>query len=266
MRIISIILMLFIAISADAKFIKQDVATKTIMIADDANNLQLQIDYNRGCKISQVNIKGKNTISPLGVYTSIKTGTNVFTSVKSKIQVKVKVTKNRLEISNIVFGVEKMGVVETWIFTTTEKQISWEIHRQYLQNGLLDNMSMPVWNFSNLSIWKGGILNTGGVVLCKYLVNKDDTYGVHTNGVTFWEPDSGNGFRVEARSNTGDNIACAFSHGENDEFKFTQYLTPLELDQRYNLSRFVAKKNDVFAPFEVKSGISVISLKLCCML
>jgi hypothetical protein len=262
MRITSIIFLLLLAISTQAKTVKQNFVAKTITIADDANNLQLQIDYNRGCKISQVNIKGKNTISPLGVYTSIKIGDKVFNSIESKAQVRVKVKKNRLEISNIGFGEEKMGVIETWIFVTANNQITWEIRRQYQQNGKLDNMAIPVWNFSDLSIWKGGILNTGGVVWCKYLKNINDTYGVHTDGVTFWEPDSGDGFRVEAISNTGDKIACAFSHGEKDEFKFTQYLTPLELEQRYNLSRFVDKKADVFAPFGVKRGISVISLTL----
>jgi hypothetical protein len=123
-------------------------------------------------------------------------------------------------------------------------------------------MSMPVWNFSNLSTWKGGILNTGGVVWTRYLQNIDDTYGVHTNGVTFWEPVSGDGFRVEASSGAGGDIACSFSHSEAGEFKFTQYLTPLELRQRYNLSRFVNKKSDVFAPFNVTAGESVILLKL----
>ena len=262
MRSISIIFVLLIAISAHATFLKQNLDTKTVMIADDSNNLQLQIDYSRGCKVSQVNIKGKNTISPSGVYTSIKTETTLFTSLESKVQAKVKVEKNRLEVSNIVFGDDKMGVTETWIFTTSEKQISWEIRRQYLQNGRLDNMAMPAWNFSNLSIWKGGILNTGGMVWCKYLTNKDDTYGVHTNGVTFWEPKSGDGFSVEASSNTGGHIACTFSNSGNGEFKFTQYLTPLELGQRYKLSRFVSKKSDVFVPFEVEKGTANISLTL----
>lgn len=151
MRSISIIFMLLIAISAHATFLKQNLAAKTVMIADDSNNLQLQIDYSRGCKISQVNIKGKNTISPLGVYTSIKTKTNLFTKVQAK--------KNRLEGSNIVFEDDKMSVTGTWIFTHSDNQILWDIRRQYIQNGKLDNLTMPAWNFSNIPIWNGGILN-----------------------------------------------------------------------------------------------------------
>lgn len=262
MRIVSVILVLLSALSAQAKFIEQNLAIKTVMIADGFGNLQLQIDYSKGCKISQVNIKGKNTISPLGVYTSIKTETNLFTSLESTSAANVKVGKNRLEVSNIVFGDDQMGVSETWILTKGEKQITWEIHRQYLKKGKLDNMAMPVWNFTNLSTWKGGILNTGGMVWCKYLENKEDTYGVHTDGVTFWEPETGDGFRVDASTGTEGNIACTFSHGANDEFKFTQYLAPVELGQRYRLSRFVGGKSDVFVPIEVEKGTATISLTL----
>jgi len=141
MRIILVFFVLLIANSAYSAMLKQNIAAKTVMIADKSNNLQLLVDYNRGCKISAVNIKGKNTITDHGVYTSIKTETKVFTSTESTAQTKVTVEGDRLEVSNIVFGDDKMSVSETWIFTTDGKQISWEIKRQYLENGELDNMA-----------------------------------------------------------------------------------------------------------------------------
>jgi hypothetical protein len=226
MRCLPIIFALLFAISAHAAILKHNPGAKTIFVSDSSNNLQLLIDYSNGCKISQVNIKGKNTISPSGVYTSIKTEISQCTSLESKVQAKVTAGKNRFEVRNIVFGDDKMGVTETWIFTPGDNHILWTIRREYDQNGKLDNMAIPAWNFSSLSTWKGGILNTGGMVWCKYLENIGDTYGVHTDGVTFWEPVSGDGFRIEASTKTGGNIACAFSHSVNDEFKFTQYLTP----------------------------------------
>jgi hypothetical protein len=68
--------------------------------------------------------------------------------------------------------------------------------------------------------------------------------------------------RIEANSDTGGSIASAFSHGEQGVFIFTQYLTPEELGQRYNLSRFVNGKTDVFTPFDVRKGSTEISLEL----
>ena len=262
MRNILIIVLMFFTVSAHATVSKHSPVTKTIWIADGADFLQLQIDYSKGCKISQVIVNGRNTISPSGVFTSIKTETKQYTSLDSKEQAKVLVKGKTIEISNIVFGDEEMSVTETWIFTLSDKQILWNIKREYNQSGKLDKMAIPAWNFSHLSTWKGGILNTGGMVWCKYLKNVDDTYGVHTNGVTFWEPESGDGFKVEANSETGERIASAFSHGADSTFVFTQYLTPSELGQRYNLNRFVSGKADVFTPFEVKKGSSEISLEL----
>ena len=262
MRSILFIVVLFFAISAHAKISEHNLITKTIRIADGDDLLQLQIDYSKGCKISKVIINGRNTISPSGVFTSFKTEAKQYTSLESKEQAEVMVKGNTIEISNIVFGDEEMSVAETWILTLSDKKILWNIKRDYNQNRTLDKMAIPVWNFSHLSIWKGGILNTGGMVWCKYLKNINDTYGVHTNGVTFWEPESGDGFRVEANSKTGENIASAFSHGVDSTFVFTQYLTPSELGQRYNLNRFVSGKPDVFTPFEVKKGSAEISLEL----
>ncbi len=262
MRNLLILVVMFFPFLVYATVSEHNLVTKTIQIADGADLLQLQVDYSTGCKISQVIVNGRNTISPSGVFTSINTETKQYTSLESKEQAEVLVKGNTVEISNIVYGDEEMSVTETWIFRLSNKQILWNIKREYNQNGTLDNMSIPAWHFANLSAWKGGILNTGGMVWCKYLKNIDDTYGVHTNGVTFWEPESGDGFRIEASCKTGESIASAFSHGVDSTFVFTQYLTPLELGQRYNLSRFVSGKADVFTPFEVKKGKSEISLEL----
>lgn len=262
MRNLLILVVMFFPSLVYATVSEHNLVTKTIQIADKADLLQLQIDYSKGCKIKQVIVNGRNTISPSGVFTSIKTETKQYTSLESKEQAEVLVKGNTVEISNIVFGDEEMSVAETWMFTLNDKQILWNIKREYSQSGVLDKMAVPVWNFSSLSTWKGGILKTGGMVWCKYLKNIDDTYGAHTNGVTFWEPKSGDGFLIEASSETGGHIASAFSHDPDSTFVFTQYLTPSELGQRYDLSRFVTGKADVFTPFKVEKGSAEISLEL----
>lgn len=261
-RNILALFMLIYTVSAQSFGLEHNLVTKTIGIADGAELIRLQIDYSKGCKISQVIVNGRNTISRSGVFTSIKTATKRYTSLDSKTQAKVLVQGNTVEISNIVYGDDEMRVAETWIFTLNDKQIFWNIKREYKKDGMLDNMAFPVWNFSSLSTWKGGILNTGGMVWCKYLKDINDTYGVHTDGVTFWEPESGDGFRVEASSGTGGHLAGAFSHGPDSTFVFTQYLASSEPGQRYNLNRFINGKADVFAPYEVEKGIAEITLIL----
>jgi hypothetical protein len=262
MRSITTILMLLVSFSLRAQVLTHDREAKTITISDTSGSLRLKVEYSTGCKISQLNIKGNNTLSASGAYTAVRTNADTFTSLNSVTELKVKKRKNSITISNIVFGNNEISVSETWIFTAYDSTISWEISRQYNKNGNLEDLAMPAWHFENPATWKGGILNTGGVVWCKYLENINDTYGVHTNGVTFWEPLSGNGVRLEADSRTGGNIASSFSHTPKHEFRFTQYLTPVELEQRYNLSRFVAGKPDVFSDFKVDAGTSSITIHL----
>lgn len=50
MRGISILFILFIAISAHATILEQTPVTKTVTISDGPGNLQLQIDYSKGWK------------------------------------------------------------------------------------------------------------------------------------------------------------------------------------------------------------------------
>jgi hypothetical protein len=259
---ISAILLLLITLLSPAQVINHDRDSKTVTIADTTGNLQIEVDYSKGCRLSRLNIKGKNKLSPSGVFTSVKIYENTFTSFESADEVKVVKRKNRITIRNITYGNDEMNVSEIWEFTVAGSTIDWKIKREYKKSGQLDDMAMPAWHFGDLTTWKAGILNTGGVVWCKYFENRNDTYGVHTNGVTFWESQSGGGLRIEAASQTGGKLACSFSHTENEEFRFTQYLTPLELEQRYNLSRFVSKKPDVFAPFKVDMGVVSVTLHI----
>ena len=253
--------MLLIACSLQAQVVSHDRAGKKIHISDSDGNLQLDLIYSGGCRISQMTVKGRNTLSSEGASTSVKTDSSIFTSLRSEKNPGVKINKNSVRISNIVFGNDKMKISETWIFTAYTDKITWEIQREYLNSGKLEMTAVPAFSFSSTETWKGGILNTGGVVWCKYFKNLNDTYGVHTDGVTFWETGSGSGLRINASSSNCE-LAESFSHSPGGSFRFTQYLTPSEIGQRYDLSRFVNKKEDVFAPFKVSSGKVSVKLEL----
>ncbi len=240
------------ALSKDSQRIKQDIASKMVYISDGSGKLALRLSYSVGCSIDQLNVNGKSTLASSGTFSSIKPNNELFTSKTMGNSPKVTVSETEVTVSNITFGNGLMSVSEEWSLIPEQNGIHWEIERQYNNNGLLDEMSIPVWNFANLSVWKGGILNNGGMVWCKYLTNKHDAFGVHTNGATFWNPQSGDGLLIESKAENSKFIASKFFHGSNDEFSFTQYLTNNELKPRYNLNRFVNGKSDVFAPFDVK--------------
>ena len=243
------------------KQIDRDIKAKTILIRDAIDDISLMVDYSNGCRIVQVNIKGENTVSPSGVYTSIRTSGDFFSSGLLSGQVRVTAVKEGIKISNIIYG---NGLInETWIFKPGEKTVHWTIRRKYAQDIQLEDMAMPVWNFANMAVWKGGIFDNGGMVWCKYLDRNRCAYGVHTAGVTFWNPDGNRSFRITPELPGGLFPAAKYMQNEAGEFVCSQYVAGEVLGQRYQQERFVGGgRTDVFAPFRAAKGEVVISLEL----
>lgn len=230
-------------------------AVKTVTITAPGNQLSIVIDYSAGYLIKQLRIKGKNVLSPAGIYTGITTKAGMFSSNHGIGNIKLSKNKGILKLSGLTYGDGNLTVKETWEFKINGNKISWTITRGYNKDAELEDMAFPKYNFSNLAVWKGGILDNGGMVWCKYLKQVDDTYGVHTGGVTFWNAESGDGLRISTKTDDGDAVASKFSHSKNNEFTSTQLVTDNPLQQRYNLSRFVSQKSDIFAPFKAKKGV-----------
>lgn len=248
-------------IAHETETIIHEPKTKKITISDVSQNLILQLDYSNGCKITELIIKGENKLSPSGIYTGFRTRGGSFISSAGKEAVKIEEQTNKITIKNIVYGDHSISVNESWIFETSADKIVWHIDREYSGLAKLEEMAFPQWNFNNLSVWKGGILDNGGMVWCKYLKDTNDTYGVHTGGVTFWNPDNGQAFRISPKVD-GKHIAAKYSQSEKQEFVCTHFVTDADLEPRYNLNRFVHKRSDVFAPFDVKRGMSSVTLEM----
>lgn len=226
---------------------------KTVTLTVPNKKLSLVIDYSKGCVVKQMWVNGVQTLSPAGAFTGIKLKNGVFNSTSAGSNVKLARTVNNLTLSNIVYGDNFLSVNETWNFKIADNRINWTITRKYNNNTQLQETAFPQWNFAGLSVWKGGILDNGGMVWCKYLKQADDTYGVHTGGVTFWNDRSGNGLQISAQAGEGKNFSTKFSN-HNNEFTCTQQITDEPLKQQHNLSRFVSGKADIFAPFDIKAG------------
>lgn len=241
--------------------INHDKGKKMIYLNINDQNLSLLIDYSQGCKIAALNIKGKNTLAEDGIFTGFRTRGGVFSSGNAD-NIKTEESNDKISLYNIVYGDDAISVSEIWTFELAGEDIHWTIHRKYSNAAKLEEMAFPQWNFADLSVWKGGIIDNGGMVWCKYLKEVNDTYGVHTGGVTFWNPDSGDALRITARKEEDKYIASTFSHHENGTFAFTQFITDIELEPRYNLSRFVHQKADVFAPFDVRKEEISIAIEI----
>ncbi|MDR1416821.1 MAG: hypothetical protein LBJ57_05335 [Prevotellaceae bacterium] len=249
-------------VCAGNNLIHHNTLSKTAEIADADKNITVTVDYSHGCRITGLNVKGKNVLSDSGVHTGFRTRGGTFSSANSLHNVKVSNDEKKIIVDGIIFGDNSIRVNESWIFEPVGDKICWTIRREYSTLAKLEETVFPQWNFAGLSVWKGGIIDNGGMVWCKYLADRNDTYGVHTGGVTFWEPLSGDALRIEAKTDDGKFLASKYSHGEKDEFIFTQAVTDTEMEPRYNLDRFVRQKADIFAPFDVEKGTVTIYMEL----
>lgn len=249
-------------IEISAHGIEHNRAKKLIRIATPDAKLSITIDYAQGCMIKKLDLNGKNKLSRIGAYTGFRIKDEELSSLALLQKVRVSEHANAITLEGIRFGNGDLNVTETWNFRVDDNRILWEISRDYNQDARIEELWLPKWSFSDLSTWKGGIFDNGGMVWCKYLKQENDTYGVHTAGVTLWNEHSRDALRIKVGTTEGQKLAAKYSHGENGTLVVTQSVSEKPLQQRYHLSRFVSQKADVFAPMEVKKGAVKIQLEL----
>ncbi|GAB3512419.1 hypothetical protein GCM10027341_53160 [Spirosoma knui] len=234
--------------------------TSTITITVPDKKLVLVIDYAAGCTVKELRINTENTLSKAGIFTGIKSGNKQYSSQKLLGRPHVREDAAGLTIQGVTYGDSADKVTEDWHFRLRNDKIIWSIMRVYSRPLELQETAFPQWNFSGMAQWKGGILDNGGVVWCKYLKQPNDSYGVHTGGVTFWNDRSGNALRIQASSK--DALATKYAHSPQDEFTCTHSVTPSYLLPRYGLSRFVAGKADIFSSFTTQDQVATVQFEL----
>jgi hypothetical protein len=231
---------------------------KTIQLTAQNGDLVLLIDYEGKCVIRELYIKKNNTLSSEFIYTGVTIGEEELSTNKLSTPPLIHIKKNQVTIGNIIYGKDSCSISETWVFDIQNEGISWTLDRVSNRTLLAEEMAFPKWNFKNMNTWKGGILDNGGMVWCKYLKNPMDSYGVHTGGIRFWEDSTGTGLSIKPEPNEKMlEIATRFSHGGNGAFSTTHYVTREPLLQRHHLNRFVEGKETVFAPFSMEKNISI---------
>ncbi len=243
--------------SAAQDGIKHDALHHTLYLSTQKNNIVFNIDYTDGCYINSLFVKQKNVLSPNGTYTGFSLTTSSYTSKKTWTQPTVQIKGNEVTIDKIKYGDAANNIIEKWTFHVLKDHINWTISRQYLSDIQVESISFPKWNFNNMSTWKGGIIDNGGMVWCKYLRGVNDTYGVHTGGALFWNDQSGDGLSIQAKELNDAFIATQYSYGEQGEFVSTQSVSHQPFEQLYRLDRFVRGKGNIFKPISIKKGEEV---------
>jgi hypothetical protein len=193
----------------------------------------------------------------------------------------VAISRNNVTVRDIVYGGSGVQVKETWEFTVQPDRIVWQIDRDYLSGGTLEDTYFPGWDFKDMSTWTGGMLDDGGVAWNKYLETPNATYGAHAGAVTFWNREKGDCLRIKIvgqasrlptgrpapEPNAGEtpatttgtaapllHTAMRFSHQPSGIEAAAFSVTGAELHPKHNLRRFLPSRQDLWAPFEAAPG------------
>lgn len=231
-------------------------ATDNLHVSDPSGHIDLTLDLDGGCRVGSLTVDGVEVLAGSGVRTGVRTRGGAYTSGAVKSAPCVSRRGDVLIVDSIVYGDGALAYIESWRFKTCGDAIVWTITSNTgTALARVEDRFVPQWDFAAMDTWKGGILDNGGMVWCKYLRAEDDTYGVHTGGITLWNPDRPGALRIE--TSAGGVMHQKFSHGKNGVFTIKHIPASGPLQMRYDLSRCVGGREDVFAPYIVEGGDTV---------
>ena len=195
------------------------------------------------------------------VYTGFTQGGETFTSARSSQIPRVSITKNNVTINRIRYGKSTFEIDESWIFTVLKNTIRWQIKRNYLNDGTMDQSYLPAWTFDSMQTWDGAVLNNGAVAWCRFLEKENYTYGAHASGMTFWNKNNNGCFRITSKTENPNYPAVSFTHLKTGTLAVLQTWSDREVNTRHGFRRFVESGSDVFAPVSVKkSAVNITCL------
>ncbi len=246
---------------AGACTIVQDAAGKLVTMADAGSNLVLRLNCDGRCLLDRVIVRGREVVAPeTGVCSAIQVSNQWFTTRSGIPSPKVAISRNNLTVRDIVYGGGGVQVKETWRFIVHADRIDWQIDRDYLSGGRLDDTYFPGWDFKDMATWTGGMLDNGGVAWNKYLETPNATYGAHANAVTFWNREKGDCLRIadvtprQPSRPPSSTMAMRFSHQPSGIEAVAFSVTDIERRPKHNLCRFLSSRQDLWAPFEIQPG------------
>jgi hypothetical protein len=245
----------------DRPQIVSDVAQKLVTLSDGHGQLALRLNYQAGCVLDRITVRGREVTGSGGVTTGIRMGDEWFTT-RTMSGAKVDVGTNSVTVTGLQFGPAGREVHETWQFTTLPDRIVWQITRRYSADDILADMAFPQWSFSHLSTWTGALLDNGGVIWNKYLDQPNATYGAHFGTVTFWNAAANDCLRITPKIPAGHFGAGRCSRLDQDATTFCYAISDAPVQPAHGQSRFLGDRQDLWQPVSVHPSEVTVEFEL----
>lgn len=230
--------------------------------------IMITLDYNGKCVVSDLKINGQAVISgPEGIFSSVKTSTSTYTTLKINSVPKIKTSKNAVTISNIEYGDNEEIITENWNFIITGSDIRFAIKRSFPKPLAVEEAAFPSFTFNNINTWDAAFTGYGGLAWFYLFNEKLCTYGVHSDCSIFWNSATGNALKIAVEAQ-GKKVAMKYSRSSDDHLIYNIAVSDKELTSRYEAakrSRFIRGKTDVWDSFTAPAGRYVQTITLSCL-
>ncbi len=258
-RIASVLFLIMILTNISCKKKHYDIIEnredKTVIMSDRSGNLVIRLNYSEGCVLDQIKVNGtlvtENT-SP--VYTGIISDDKLWSSMICNSLPVVSVIGNTVTIDSVIYGPEDFTINEKWIFKVNGDKINWQITRNFLNDCTVDDNYFPCWQFSSMQSWDGALLDNGGVAWNRFIAEKGESFGTHTDEFTLWSQSDNRCLKIIPSDENGLSRVVTFRHQSDGRFAIVQSLSENEIKTMYGLFRFLKDGRRVFAPFKVKKS------------
>ncbi len=222
------------------------------------SKLQMTLDYNSKCVVTEMKINDESVLdNQSGIFSEIRTSSSNFSTRNLDSLPKINVAADKVIVSNIHYGNDRIQVNEIWTFCITNEDIKLNIDRTVPNSFIAEEVAFPSVNFKDIKTWDGAFLDYGGLAWFYLFNEKLCTYGVHSQSSVFWNSANGNALKVAA-SVPGKEIVSKFTRSGDDLLVYNVLVSDREMRLRYDAGtkrrRFIRGKTDVWDSFEVPSG------------
>jgi hypothetical protein len=222
------------------------------------SRLKMMLDYDSKCIVGKLDVNGEQVLREnSGIFSSIRMKDADFSTRVLNNSPEIRISKNKLTISKIKYGLNNNPVSEVWTFIVTDDNIKFDIERTITAPIAVEEVSFPCINYKSINTWEGAFPDFGGIAWFYLFNEKPCAYGVHSASSVFWNSKTGNGLKVSV-SVPGKQVVSKFSRTNTDMLEYALTVSDQDIKYRYqpgiNRSRFIRKKTDVWDSFTLSSG------------
>lgn len=262
-----------IMISALALLAAAAPAATVTSYAVAAKDISLSLTLEGGCRIAALTVGGRQILDPRdGIATAFRLAGLPTTTSSLALQGTPQISQQggATVVSGIRYANPQSSISETWRFTAAGETITWTIERDVASSVTLAELASPRLVLRDATVFDTALLDNGGSAWFKLLDATPSALGQNIRQATYWKRGEPWCLAVAADS-PGGQVASRFAREADGRISQTVYAAPAPPVFKYqpgrngqpgiNLTRFLRRRMDVFAPAALPAGRQVVTIR-----